>query len=94
VVRAILQGHIIAESDDTEVADGNHYFPPDSIHPGALLDSPTTTRCHWKGTANYRYLLIDGEVVEDAAWTYLDPSRRARHITGYVAFSPGVQIEG
>ncbi len=93
MVRAVWQGHVIAESDDTVVVEGNHYFPPDHVDQAALLDSPTTTRCFWKGKASYHHLLIDDEVVTDAAWTYPAPWPLARRITGYLAFSPGVRIE-
>jgi uncharacterized protein (DUF427 family) len=93
MIRAVWQGHVIAESDATIVIEGNHYFPPESVDDGALLDSATRTRCFWKGRAEYRNLLIDGDIHRDMAWTYPQPWPLARRIEGYVAFSPGVVIE-
>lgn len=91
--RTTWNGVLLAESDDTIVVEGNHYFPPDSIVPGVLADSDTTTRCPWKGTANYRHVVVDGQVNRDAAWYYADPKRKARAITGRVAFWKGVRVE-
>lgn len=93
MIRAVWQGRVIAESGATIVVEGNHYFPPESVDHEALLDSATTTRCFWKGEAQYRDLLIDGETHRDMAWTYPRPRPLARRIAGYVAFSPGVVIE-
>ncbi len=91
--RATWNGVLLAESDDTIVVEGNHYFPPDSIVPGVLAASDTTSRCPWKGTANYKDVVVDGQVNQDAAWYYADPSRKARTIAGHVAFSKGVRVE-
>lgn len=93
MIHAIHQGRVLAESDATIVVEGNHYFPPESVDRGALLDSTTATRCFWKGKASYHHLLIDGEIHRDMAWTYPAPWPLARRIEGYVAFSPAVVIE-
>ena len=91
--RATWNGTLLAESDDTVVVEGNHYFPPDSIVPGVLADSDTTSRCPWKGTASYHDVVVDGEVNRDAAWYYPDPKPEARSIAGHVAFWKGVRVE-
>ena len=93
MIRAVRQGQVIAESDATIEVEGNHYFPPDSVDRDALPDSATTTRCFWKGKAQYHHLLIDGEIHPDMAWTYPAPWPLARRIEGYVAFSPPGVIE-
>jgi uncharacterized protein (DUF427 family) len=93
MTRALWHGQVIAESDATIIVEGNHYFPPHSVDPDALLDSTTTTRCFWKGKAEYRNLLIDDEIHRDMAWTYPKPWPLARRIQNYVAFSPGITIE-
>lgn len=93
MTRALVQGRLVAESDATIVVEGNHYFPPESVDRQAMLASKTTTRCFWKGKAEYRDLLIDGELHRDLAWTYPKPWPLARRIEGYVAFSPGVVVE-
>ncbi|MFB8238648.1 DUF427 domain-containing protein [Kitasatospora purpeofusca] len=86
------QGTVVAESEDTVVVEGNHYFPADSVRPEYLRPSDTTTVCGWKGTAEYYSLDIDGRTNPDAAWFYAAPEPAAEHIRGRVAFWRGVEI--
>ena len=83
---------MIAESDRTKIVEGNHYFPIEDINTDLLTDSPTHTRCPWKGKASYYTVVVDGEANTDAAWTYPKPSVLARGIKGYVAFWHGVEV--
>lgn len=94
MARAKWNGEIIAESDDTVVVEGNHYFPPDSIKREFFSDSSYTTRCGWKGTASYYHLSVGGQTNESAAWYYPSPKQAAKEIEGYVAFWRGVEVEG
>ena len=91
--KASWNGAVLAESDQTEVVEGNHYFPPQSINREHFRDSKAQTVCSWKGTANYYDIEVAGETNKDAAWYYSAPKAQAKHITGYVAFWKGVQIE-
>jgi uncharacterized protein (DUF427 family) len=91
--RAIWNNKVIAESATTEVVDGNHYFPPESVRQEYLRPSSTETECGWKGTASYYTVVVDGEVNEDAAWYYPTTKPEAANIEGYVAFWKGVAIE-
>ena len=91
-MRAIWNGTVIAESDETIVVEGNHYFPPDSVNKEFFADSSTNTRCPWKGVASYYTVEVDGQANADAAWYYPDPSRAASEIKDYVAFWRGVQV--
>jgi uncharacterized protein (DUF427 family) len=92
MVVATWNGTVIAESDKTVVIEGNHYFPPDSINKQYLRPSTTTSRCPWKGLANYYSLIVDGKTNEDAAWYYAEPSDAAADIKGYIAFWKGVDV--
>ncbi|MDL2403391.1 DUF427 domain-containing protein [Rhizobium mayense] len=83
---------VIAKSDKTVVVEGNHYFPPESVNSQYLTRSATTSRCPWKGLANYCSLIVDGKTNEDAAWYYADPSDAAAAIKGYIAFWKGVDV--
>ncbi|MCR9140858.1 MAG: DUF427 domain-containing protein [bacterium] len=96
MARAIWNGTVIAESDDTVEVDGNLYFPPDSLKTEIFKDSPTTTVCGWKGTANYYHLEQGGEKTADAAWVYRNPKAGAIQLRDRIAFykSRGIQIEG
>jgi uncharacterized protein (DUF427 family) len=94
MARATWNGVVIAASDDTVVVEGNHYFPADSIVPGVLVDSATTTRCPWKGTAHYKDVVVGGATNRDAAWYYPEPNDEARAIAGRFAFWNGVSVEG
>ncbi|MGW2546671.1 DUF427 domain-containing protein [Kitasatospora sp. NPDC001574] len=91
---ASWQGTVIAESDDTTVVKGNHYFPADSVRAEYLRPSDTTTVCGWKGTAAYYTLDVDGLTNPDAAWYYTDPKPEAEHVRDRVAFWRGVEITG
>lgn len=92
-VRAVWNGVTIAESDQTVVVEGNHYFPRDSVDPSVLVPSDTTTSCPWKGRANYSSIEVGGEVNKDAAWYYPTPSSAAAQIKDRVAFWKGVRVE-
>ena len=93
MMRATWNGTTIAESDDTVVVEGNHYFPADSVDRSLLRESDTHTVCPWKGTASYYTLVVDGEENVDAAWYYPEPKDAARQIAGRVAFWRGVVVE-
>lgn len=84
---------MIAESEDTVVVEGNHYFPADDVASEYLRKSDTTSRCPWKGEASYYSLEVDGETNADAAWYYPSPSEAAKSIAGRVAFWKGVKVE-
>ncbi len=93
MVRAHWNGAGIAESDDTVIIDGNHYFPAESVDEQYLVPSTTTTVCPWKGQASYYSVNVDGQLNRDAAWFYPSPSSAAKTIAGRVAFWHGVKIE-
>jgi uncharacterized protein (DUF427 family) len=91
--KAIWKEVLLAESDDTEVVEGNHYFPPDSLNRQFLRESAATSVCGWKGTANYYDVVIEEQVNEQAAWYYPDPMTAVANIKGYVAFWKGVEVK-
>jgi uncharacterized protein (DUF427 family) len=87
----IIRGDLIlAESNDTIVIEGNHYFPPDDINKKYFQKSATITTCPWKGQASYYNIVIGDEVESDAAWYYPEPKAAAEQIKNYVAFYKGV----
>ncbi len=92
-MKAIWNGTVIAESNATEVVEGNHYFPADAIKREYFHESSTRSVCPWKGTASYFSLHVDGKQNPDAAWYYPTPKDAAKNITGYVAFWKGVEVQ-
>ncbi|MGI9331476.1 MAG: DUF427 domain-containing protein [Gammaproteobacteria bacterium] len=91
-MKASWNGTVIAESDDTVVVEGNHYFPVRATKQDHLEKSDKTTFCPWKGTANYYHVIVDGQKNADAAWYYAKPKDAAREITDRVAFWRGVEV--
>jgi uncharacterized protein (DUF427 family) len=91
-MKAIWNDTLIAESDDTVLVEGNHYFPASSINESYLAFSNHKTTCPWKGTAHYKSLIVNGEMNTDAVWTYPDPKPEAESIRGRVAFWKGVKV--
>lgn len=93
--QAMFNGVVIAESEETVVVEGNHYFPPESIKPEYFSATPSyNTTCPWKGLASYYDVEVEGERAQAVAWTYKDPSQAASNIKDHVAFYPKVRIEG
>lgn len=91
-MKAIWNDSVIAESDDTVVVEGNHYFPPDALRREHVEPSAHTSTCPWKGTAQYLHVRVGEDVNKDAAWYYPSPSAAAQQIAGRVAFWKGVQV--
>ena len=91
-MKAIWQDTVIAESDDTVVVEGNHYFPRDSINPEYYSDSDHSTYCPWKGTASYYTIEVNGQTNADAAWYYAEPKPKASMVADRIAFWRGVQV--
>ena len=92
-MKAIWKGAVIAESADTVVVEGNHYFPRSALVGPHFRESTHESFCGWKGTANYLDVVVEGSVNANAAWYYADPMPAASRITGRVAFWKGVQVE-
>lgn len=93
MAKAVWHGKVLAESPSFEIVEGNVYFPPDTIAKQYFKDSPTTTQCHWKGTAHYFTVAVDGAENKDAAWYYPEPLPAAAQIKNFVAFWKGVEVE-
>jgi len=91
--KAIWNGMTLAESNEGQVVEGNYYFPPQALKQQYVKPSTTHTTCPWKGEASYYNIVVDGKVNKDAAWYYPSPKEAAKHITGYVAFWKGVQVD-
>lgn len=92
VMRAVWDGVVVAESDDTVVVEGSHYFPRESVPEEFLEHSDRRSVCPWKGDAQYLTLVVDGKQNKDAAWYYPAPKAAAAEIGGRVAFWKGVSI--
>ncbi|MCU0307993.1 MAG: DUF427 domain-containing protein [Thermoleophilia bacterium] len=93
MVRATWNGAVIAESDDTVVVEGNHYFPADDVRREHLTPSDHTSVCSWKGLATYSDVVVGDKVNANAAWHYMEPKEAAEHVRGRVAFWRGVTVE-
>jgi uncharacterized protein (DUF427 family) len=92
MTKAVWNQEVIAESQDTVVIDGNHYFPPSSLKREFVEASETTSVCSWKGSAHYYSLKVNGETNPDAAWYYPAPKAAAAELQDHVAFWRGVDI--
>jgi uncharacterized protein (DUF427 family) len=97
-MQAIWKNQVIAESNDTIMIEGNHYFPPESVKREFLTSSDTQYHCPWKGDATYYNVVVNGETNPDAAWCYLKPLEGAfklvgRDFSGWVAFWHGVEVK-
>ncbi len=92
LMEAVWNGAVIADSDDTVVVEGNHYFPKDSINREFFENSSLETTCPWKGEAKYLDVVVDGETNPGAAWYYPNPKPPAAQIEDHVAFWRGVEV--
>ena len=90
--KAIWNDIVLADTDDTVIVEGNHYFPISAVDPALLKPSATTTVCGWKGLANYYTIVAGGAENVDAAWYYADPKDAAAEIKDRLAFWKGVKV--
>ena len=93
MVRAVLDGTVLASSDATQVVEGNHYFPPDSVAWEHFTETDHQTVCGWKGTAGYYDVTVGGRTLSNVAWAYHQPLEAASGIRGHLAFYPEVTVE-
>ena len=91
-MKAVWNDTVIAESDDTVVVEGNHYFPSNSIKNEYFHKTETSTSCPCKGVASYYSVTVNGKTNTDCAWYYPVPSKEAEKIKDRVAFWNGVQV--
>jgi uncharacterized protein (DUF427 family) len=91
--KAVWNNAVLAESDSTEIVEGNHYFPRESVNGAYLRESQTHTVCPWKGTASYYSVVVDDRENKDAAWYYPEPKPAASNIKDRIAFWRGVKVE-
>jgi uncharacterized protein (DUF427 family) len=92
-MKATWNNEVIADSDNTVVVEGNHYFPSGSVNKDHLQPSSTHTVCPWKGEASYYNVVVNGETNKDAAWYYPEPKDAAAEIKNCIAFWRGVKVE-
>ena len=90
--RAVWNDVVLAESDETEIVEGNHYFPPGALKREYFRQSDTHTVCGWKGIASYYDVVVGDDVNDQAAWYYPDPKPKAAQLKGYVAFWKGINV--
>jgi len=93
MAKAMWNGVVLAESDKTEVVEGNQYFPPNSVKREYFKETSTHTTCPWKGLASYYTIEVNGKENKDAAWYYPAPKDAARQIKDHVAFWKGVEVQ-
>ena len=91
-MKATWNGTVIAESDDTVLVEGNHYFPESTLKREYVMFSNHKTSCAWKGQASYYTLNVNGDINTDAVWYYADPKPEAEMVRGRVAFWKGVTV--
>jgi uncharacterized protein (DUF427 family) len=91
-MRATWNGAVIAESNETVIVEGNHYFPAEALKREFVVESAHRTTCPWKGTAHYYTLQVNGAENRDAVWYYPTPKAGAEQVAGRVAFWKGVQV--
>ena len=89
---AQVDGTVLADSDETIVVEGNHYFPPESVRWDHFSETRHTSVCGWKGLANYYSVTVGGQTLDNVAWTYHDPKDAAAEIKDHVAFYPQVTV--
>ena len=93
MAKAVIDGTVIADSTDTVVVEGNHYFPPGSVNWDFFSETEMTTVCGWKGTASYYNISVGSDTLDNVAWTYHAPMDAALEIKDYVAFYPQIAVE-
>jgi uncharacterized protein (DUF427 family) len=91
-MKAIFNGAVLAESNETVLLGTERYFPPATVCAGYLVKNGRTRFCHWKGYGECFDVRVEDVVLPDAAWTYPHPFWEAEEVKGMVAFGEGVEV--
>ena len=91
--RATVDGHLIADTAEAIVLqEANYppvvYFPRKDVEMAYMGRTDHTTHCPYKGDASYYTITRDGQVMENAVWTYETPYPAMSQIQDMVAFYP------
>lgn len=92
-VRIEHRGELIADSTSSyRVLETSHppvyYLPPQDIRMEWVESSRHGSFCEWKGHARYHSLHVGSDRVDNAAWSYPNPTLRFEMIAGFLAFYP------
>jgi uncharacterized protein (DUF427 family) len=92
-VQALYGGHVIADSERAlSLKEASYkpvqYFPREDVAMDFLQRTSLSTNCPYKGDAAYFTVARDGEISENAVWTYEHPYPAMEQIRGYLAFYP------
>ncbi len=92
-VRVRFQNHVIADSDATLVLrEADYapaiYFPREDVETSFLTQTARRSTCPYKGEASYYSLMMDGDLIENAAWSYEAPHSATSEISEMLAFYP------
>ena len=87
------KGAVIADSANAlDLEEGTYpvvkYIPRSDVDMRLLKRTNHMTHCPYKGDASYFSIVVDGQVSENAVWSYEDPLPGVAAIKGYVAFYP------
>ena len=90
-VRVEVNGHVIVDSADALTLQeatypAVQYIPRQDVEMGFFGRTDHHTTCPYKGEASYYTLTIDGEILENVAWSYEDPYPAMEQIREHLAF--------
>lgn len=97
-VRARVENHVLADTADALTLNEAdlapvQYFPRGDVETGFLSETDKVTECPYKGRATYYSMLVNGDLLENCAWSYEEPYPAVEAIRGRIAFEPSqVQV--
>ena len=92
-MKAVLEGHVIAESADIVECGGYQYFPNAAVRMEWLEKAPkTASDLECPHGVQFYDVVIDGIRHERAAWSYEAPRPKMRQVAGRFGFWEDVEV--
>jgi uncharacterized protein (DUF427 family) len=90
-------GAVLGETTNAlELREGDYapviYFPRGDIAMAFIDASGKTTHCPHKGDASYYSVVTKSRVLQDAVWSYENPSKAVAALKDHLAFYPLAEI--
>jgi uncharacterized protein (DUF427 family) len=90
-IEVLVEGQRVADSRAPVVLfetglPARYYFPKVDLRMDLLIPSDSTSRCAYKGTANYYSMKVGGKTIKDIAWYYRFTTIETSKIAGRIAF--------